>query len=154
MRVHRLLLTSPLHCRPPSHVKDMHDAETTLAGMKFKAQFSEATPARGAGRGAMVVAPAPLYCTLLFGDTLEADMADLKRSTRLAAAWIQTNGVDNGIAVISYYGISRANSDQEKRRLNERYLTALWKHFAAGRSLSPYAWMPTATWTKVTCCRL
>ena len=62
----------------------------------------------------MVAAAAPLYCTPLIGHTLDAEMEELKGSTRLAAAWIHTNGVDNGIAVISYYGISKSNSDTDK----------------------------------------
>ena len=78
----------------------------------------------------MVAAVTPFYCTPLFGDTLEADLADLKRSARLAAAWIQTNGVDNGIAVTSYSGISGANTDLDKTSKNQRYFTALWKHLA------------------------
>ena len=82
------------------------------------------------GGGTRVAATTPLYCTPLLGHTLDAEMAELQRSTRLAAAWIQTNGVDNGRAVISYYGISGANFDREKRRKNERLLTALWKHLA------------------------
>ena len=53
--------------------------------------------------GALVTAAAPLYCTHLTDHTLEAEMEELVDSTRLAAAWIQTNGVDNGIAVISFY---------------------------------------------------
>ena len=52
-------------------------------------------------------------------------MEELVDSTRLATAWIQTNGVDNGIAVISFYGISGSNCDSDNRRINERYFTAL-----------------------------
>ena len=57
-------------------------------------------------------------------------MEKLVGSTRIAASWIQTNGVDNGIAVISFYGISGANGDLAKRRDNEKLLTALRKHLA------------------------
>ena len=63
----------------------------------------------------MVAAATPLYCTQLIGHTLEAEMEELTGSTRLAASWIQTNSVDNGIAVISYYGISESNSNSDKK---------------------------------------
>ena len=57
-------------------------------------------------------------------------MEELVSSSRLAASWIQNNRVDRGIAVISFYGISGSNSDSNKRRANERYLTALWRYLA------------------------
>ena len=60
-------------------------------------------------------------------------MEELVDSTGLATSWIQTNGVDNGIAVISFYGISGSNADSDKRMINERYLTALWRHLAHHR---------------------
>ena len=44
----------------------------------------------------------------------------------------QTNGVDNGIAVISYYGISASNCDSDKR-INERYFSTLRRHTAHHR---------------------
>ena len=66
------------------------------------------------GGGTMVAATTPLYCTPLIGHTLEAEMEELVVSTRIAASWIQTNGVDNGIVVISFYGISSSNSDSAK----------------------------------------
>ena len=57
------------------------------------------------GEGALVSAAAPLHCTQLIDHTLEAEIEELVNSTRLAASWIQTNGVDNSIAVISSYDI-------------------------------------------------
>ena len=42
-------------------------------------------------------------------------MEELVDSTRLGASWMQTNGVDNGIAVISFYGISGSNANSDKR---------------------------------------
>ena len=81
----------------------------------------------------MVAATTPLYCIPVIGHTLEAEMEELIGSTKFAASWIQTNGVDDGIAVISYYGISASNADIEKRRANERYLTALWRCLAHHR---------------------
>ena len=68
------------------------------------------------GGGATVAATALLCCTHLIGHTLEADMEEVGDSTSLAASWIQTNCVDNGIAVISFYGISGSNADSDKRR--------------------------------------
>ena len=47
--------------------------------------------------------PPPPYIAHNSPTTLEAEMEELVDSTRLATAWIQTNGVDNGIAVASYY---------------------------------------------------
>ena len=40
---------------------------------------------------------------------------------------------NNGIAVISYYGISASNADSDKRRINERYPTTLWRYLAHHR---------------------
>ena len=76
----------------------------------------------------------PIHCTQLIDHTLEAEMEELVSSSRLAASWIQNNRVDRGIAVISFYGISGSNSDSNKRRANERYLTALWRYLAHHRN--------------------
>ena len=81
----------------------------------------------------MVAVAARLYCTPFITHTLDAEMAELKRSIRLAAAWIQTNGVDNGIVVISYYGISGATADVDNRKVNDIFLMALWKYLAHHR---------------------
>ena len=97
-------------------VKDMRNATKDLDKKQIRVQWSDATKAKGAGSGAMVAAAAPLYSTPLVMHTLDADMAEVKRSTRLAAAWIQTNGVDNGIVVISYYVISGANAEWTRGR--------------------------------------
>ena len=65
---------------------------------------------------------------------LDAEMEELVCSSRLAASWIQTNGVDRGIAVICFYGISASNSDSNKKIANERYVTALRRYFAHHRN--------------------
>ena len=55
-------------------------------------------------------------------------MAVLRESTRVAAAWTQTSGAGKGIAVVSYYGISGANSNVSIKKESEWVLTALWKY--------------------------
>ena len=68
------------------------------------------------GGGALVTAAAPLYSTQLIDHTLEAEMEELVDSTRFSTSWIQTNGVDNGIALISFYEISGSNADSDKNK--------------------------------------
>ena len=103
-------------------IKTMHDAKTEFNNKQFSTIWSEPIDINKKGGGATVAAAAPLYCSRLIDHTLEAEMEELVSSTRLAASWIQTNGVDIGIAVILFYGISGSNSDSNKRRTNERYL--------------------------------
>ena len=109
----------------------MHDTKKDLSKKQLRPFWKEATQVNRKGGGAMVAATTPLYCTSLIGYTLDTEMEDLNGSTRLAAAWTQTNGVDNGIAVMSYYGIiSGSNSDTDKKRMNERHIAALWRYLA------------------------
>ena len=95
--------------------------------------WSEPVDTNKKGGGSNIAAAAFFYCTQFIDHTLEAEMEELVSSTRLAASWIQINGVDRGIAVISFYGISGSNSDSNKRRTNEKYLTALWRYLAHHR---------------------
>ena len=111
-------------------IKTMHDANTEFNKRQIRTIWSEPVDINKKGSGATVAAAAPLYCTQLIDHTLEVEMEELVSSSRLAASWIHTNGVERGIAVISFYGISGSNSDSNKRRANARYLTAIWRYLA------------------------
>ena len=110
-----------------ANVKTMHDAKAELNKKLTRAIWSNPVDINKKGSGTAVAAAAPLYCTQLIDHTLDTEMEELVSSSRLAASWIQTNGVDRGIAVISFYGISGSNTDSNKRIINERYLIALWR---------------------------
>ena len=73
----------------------MHDTKKEFTKKKLRLLWSEAMQTNKQGGGTMVAAATPLYCTQLIGHTLEAEVEELTGSTRLAASWIQTNGVDN-----------------------------------------------------------
>ena len=60
-------------------------------------------------------------------------MEELVEPTGIATSWIQTNVVDNGTVVLSFYGIRSSNSDSAKIKANEGYLTALWRYLAHHR---------------------
>ena len=110
-------------------IKTMHDGKTELNKRQIRTIWSTPVEINKSGSGTTVAAAAPLYryCTQLINHTLEAEMEELVSSSRLAASWIQTNGVERGIAVISFYGISGSNSDANKRRANERHLKTMWR---------------------------
>ena len=99
-------------------IKTMHDAKAELSKKQFRTIWSEPMEINKQGGGALVAAAVPLYCTQLIDHTLETEIEELVDSTRLAASWIQTHGINNGIAVISFYGISGSNADFDKRMIN------------------------------------
>ena len=103
-----------------AYIKTIHDTKKELTRKKFRPPRSEAMQTNKQGGGTLVAATTPLYCIQLIGHTLAAEMEELMESTRLAASWIQTNGIDNGIVVISYYGILSSNADEGKRRTKRR----------------------------------
>ena len=114
-------------------IKTMHVAKTELNKRQIRTIWSTPVEINKCGSGTTVAAAAPLYCTQLINNTLEAEMEELVGSSRIAASWIQTNGVERGIAVISFYGISGSNSDANKRRANERHLKTMWRYLAHHR---------------------
>ena len=107
-------------------IKTMHDAKAELNKKLTRAIWSNPVDINKKGSGTAVAAAAPLYCTQLIDHTLDTEMEELVSSSRLAA-------VDRGIAVISFCGISGSNLDSNKRRINERYLIALWRYLAHHR---------------------
>ena len=134
-------------------IKTMHDAKTEFNKRQIRTIWSTPVEINKCGSGTTVAAAAPLYCTQLINNTLEAEKEELVGSSRIAASWIQTNGVERGIAVISFYGISGSNSDANKRRANERHLKAMLRYLAhhIKKKPSSSAWTQMSTPKKARC---
>ncbi|CAE7461118.1 unnamed protein product [Symbiodinium sp. CCMP2456] len=102
--------------------KDILDARRHFAKQGLRSFWSAPGPTRGCGSGTLVTVSRP---------AVEKD--HLWNTTRAAGAWIETTQVDNGFAVLSFYGIAGSNACNTKRLETERLLIALLSHLGAYR---------------------
>ncbi|CAE7944048.1 TU20, partial [Symbiodinium necroappetens] len=111
--------------------KDILDGRRHLATHGLRSYWSAPGPARGHGSGTLVAALRPVVSKEFFTAGFDSEMDHLWASTRAAGAWVETNQVDNGFAVLSFYGIAGANACNNKRLESDRMLMALLCHLGA-----------------------
>ncbi|CAE7237166.1 unnamed protein product, partial [Symbiodinium microadriaticum] len=111
--------------------KDILDGQRHLAVHGLRSYWSSPGPARGHGSGTMVAALRPVVSKECFTDGFDSEMDHLWASTRVAGAWVETNQVDNGFAVLSFYGLAGSNACSSERLESERLLLALLCHLGA-----------------------
>lgn len=113
--------------------KDILDARRHFAKQGLRSFWSAPGPTRGCGSGTLVTASRPAVAKEFFTSDFDSEMDHLWNTTRAAGAWIETTQVDNGFAVLSFYGIAGSNACNTKRLETERLLIALLSHSGAYR---------------------
>ena len=105
--------------------KDILDTTRHLDERGYRSHWSAPGPPRGQGIGSLVTALRPIVARPLFDGHFDTEAAHLWNTSRVAGAWVETRKANDGIGVISFYGVSGGNADAGKRGQTERLLTAL-----------------------------